>query len=85
MDSLESGSPRTGIRSDIVLVMHNGGGTMTTDYAKGVSVKTLNSGPAAGVIAGAAVAASAERRTSSASTWAARARTSGSSSTASRD
>ena len=34
---------------------------MTTDYARGVSVKTLNSGPAAGVIAGAAVAASAER------------------------
>ena len=41
--------------------MHNGGGTMTTDYARGVSVKTLNSGPAAGVIAGAAVAASAGR------------------------
>ena len=36
----------------------------------------LNSGPAAGVIAAAAVAASADRRTSSASTWAARARTS---------
>jgi N-methylhydantoinase A len=41
--------------------MHNGGGTMTPDYAKGVPVKTLNSGPAAGVIAGAAVAASAGR------------------------
>ena len=41
--------------------MHNGGGTMTTDYARGVSVKTLNSGPAAGVIAGAAVASSAGR------------------------
>ncbi len=41
--------------------MHNGGGTMTTDYAKGVAVKTLNSGPAAGVIAAAAVAASAGR------------------------
>jgi N-methylhydantoinase A len=35
---------------------------MTTEYAKGVSVKTLNSGPAAGVIAGAAVAASAGRQ-----------------------
>ena len=61
MDSLERRLADEGFRSDIVLVMHNGGGTMTTDYAKGVSVKTLNSGPAAGVIAGAAVAASAGR------------------------
>ena len=30
-----------------MLVMHNGGGTMTADYAKGAAVKTLNSGPAA--------------------------------------
>ena len=70
-------SPRAGFKADVVLVMHNGGGTMTTDYAKGVAVKTLNSGPAAGVIAAAAVAASAgPLRTSSASTWAARAPTS---------
>jgi N-methylhydantoinase A len=61
MDQLESRLQETGYGSNIVLVMHNGGGTMTTDYAKGVSVKTLNSGPAAGVIAGAAVAASAGR------------------------
>jgi N-methylhydantoinase A len=61
MDNLERRLEADGYRSDIVLVMHNGGGTMTTDYAKGVSIKTLNSGPAAGVIAGAAVAASADR------------------------
>ncbi len=61
MDALEGRLTENGYRSDVVLVMHNGGGTMTTDYAKGVSVKTLNSGPAAGVIAGAAVAASADR------------------------
>lgn len=61
MEALEGRLVEAGFRSDIVLVMHNGGGTMTTDYAKGVPVKTLNSGPAAGVIAGAAVAASAAR------------------------
>jgi len=61
MDALERRLADGGYRSDLVLVMHNGGGTMTTEYAKGVSVKTLNSGPAAGVIAGAAVAASAGR------------------------
>jgi N-methylhydantoinase A len=61
MDALESRLAETGFRSDIVLVMHNGGGTMTTDYAKGVPVKTLNSGPAAGVIAGAAVANACDR------------------------
>ena len=42
--------------------MHNGGGTMTTDYARGHAVKTLNSGPAAGVMAGAAIAAASGRR-----------------------
>ena len=62
MDTLESALGESGFGSDIVLVMHNGGGTMTTDYAKGAPVKTLNSGPAAGVIAGAAVAASCGRR-----------------------
>jgi N-methylhydantoinase A len=62
MDTLESALGDSGYGSDIVLVMHNGGGTMTTDYAKGAPVKTLNSGPAAGVIAGAAVAASCGRR-----------------------
>src|SRR5262245_50650992 len=62
MDTLESALADSGYGSDIVLVMHNGGGTMTTDYAKGAPVKTLNSGPAAGVIAGAAVAASCGRR-----------------------
>jgi N-methylhydantoinase A len=61
MDALESRLGEAGFRSDIVLVMHNGGGTMTTDYAKGVPVKTLNSGPAAGVIAGAAIAAACDR------------------------
>jgi N-methylhydantoinase A len=62
MDALESALGESGFDSDIVLVMHNGGGTMTTDYAKGAPVKTLNSGPAAGVIAGASVAASCDRR-----------------------
>jgi N-methylhydantoinase A len=61
MDALESRLGEAGFRSDIVLVMHNGGGTMTTDYAKGVPVKTLNSGPAAGVIAGSAIAAVCDR------------------------
>ncbi len=61
MDALEGRLMESGFRPDLVLVMHNGGGTMTTDYAKGVSVKTLNSGPAAGVIAGAAVGLSAGR------------------------
>jgi N-methylhydantoinase A len=62
MDALEERLAEGGYGRDVVLVMHNGGGTMTTDYAKGVAVKTLNSGPAAGVIAGAAVAASAGRQ-----------------------
>ena len=62
MDALEERLAERGFGRDVVLVMHNGGGTMTTDYAKGVAVKTLNSGPAAGVIAGAAVAASAGRQ-----------------------
>jgi N-methylhydantoinase A len=62
MDTLESALVESGFESDIVLVMHNGGGTMTTDYAKGAPVKTLNSGPAAGVIAGASVAAACGRR-----------------------
>src|SRR5262249_9684385 len=53
MDTLESALSDSGFDSDIVLVMHNGGGTMTTDYAKGAPVRTLNSGPAAGVIPGA--------------------------------
>ena len=35
MDTLESALDESGFDSDIVLVMHNGGGTMTTDYAKG--------------------------------------------------
>ena len=61
MESLERRLGDEGFDEDIVLVMHNGGGTMTTDYAKGVAVKTLNSGPAAGVIAAAAVAASVRR------------------------
>ena len=59
--ALEQRLADDGFRSDLVLVMHNGGGTMTTDYAKGAAVKTLNSGPAAGVIATAAVASSAGR------------------------
>src|SRR5262249_39257739 len=62
MDMLETALRESGFGSDIVLVMHNGGGTMTTDYAKGAPVKTLNSGPAAGVIAGAAGAPSCGRR-----------------------
>jgi N-methylhydantoinase A len=61
MDTLEAALDEAGFNGDVVLVMHNGGGTMTTEYAKGAPVKTLNSGPAAGVIAGAAVAASCGR------------------------
>jgi N-methylhydantoinase A len=62
MERLDSRLLEAGFEADIVLVMHNGGGTMTTDYATGVAVKTLNSGPAAGVTAAAAVAASAGRK-----------------------
>ena len=54
MTTLVESLREDGFNEDIVLVMHNGGGTMTSDYAKGHAVKTLNSGPAAGVIAGAA-------------------------------
>jgi N-methylhydantoinase A len=61
MERLDSRLLEAGYGADIVLVMHNGGGTMTTDYAAGVAVKTLNSGPAAGVTAAAAVASSAGR------------------------
>lgn len=61
MDALEERLVENDYRTDLILVMHNGGGTMTTEYAKGVPVRTLNSGPAAGVIAGAAVAASSRR------------------------
>lgn len=62
MDRLSASLAEEGYGQDIVLVMHNGGGTMTTDYAKGHAVKTLNSGPAAGVMAGAAIADAAGRR-----------------------
>ncbi len=62
MERLSHSLAEQGYGEDIVLVMHNGGGTMTTDYAKGHAVKTLNSGPAAGVMAGAAIARSAGRR-----------------------
>jgi N-methylhydantoinase A len=62
MDTLSTSLAADGYDADIVLVMHNGGGTMTTDYAKGHAVKTLNSGPAAGVMAGAAIAGAAGRR-----------------------
>lgn len=62
MERLSESLAEQGYGEDIVLVMHNGGGTMTTDYAKGHAVKTLNSGPAAGVMAGAAIAGAAGRR-----------------------
>jgi N-methylhydantoinase A len=62
MERLDSRLLEAGYKADIVLVMHNGGGTMTTDYASGAAVKTLNSGPAAGVTAAAAVASSAGRK-----------------------
>jgi len=62
MDALEDRLASAGFTKDIVLVMHNGGGTMTTDYARGVPVKTLNSGPAAGVIAGAAIGSACGRQ-----------------------
>jgi N-methylhydantoinase A len=62
IDTLGERLTEEGYPEDIVLVMHNGGGTMTVDYAKANAVKTLNSGPAAGVIAGAAIAAASGRR-----------------------
>ncbi len=62
IERLSQSLAEQGYGEDIVLVMHNGGGTMTTDYAKGHAVKTLNSGPAAGVMAGAAIAGAAGRR-----------------------
>ena len=61
MQMLEQRLGDAGFDRDVVLVMHNGGGTMSADYARGVPVRTLNSGPAAGVLAGAAIAASAGR------------------------
>lgn len=62
MERLSDSLGEQGYGEDIVLVMHNGGGTMTADYARGHAVKTLNSGPAAGVMAGAAIASTAGRR-----------------------
>lgn len=62
MDTLSARLSQQGYGDDVVLVMHNGGGTMSPEYAKENAVKTLNSGPAAGVIAGAAIAAAAGRR-----------------------
>jgi N-methylhydantoinase A len=62
MERLSESLAEQGYGEDIVLVMHNGGGTMTADYARGHAVKTLNSGPAAGVMAGAAIAGAAGRR-----------------------
>jgi N-methylhydantoinase A len=61
MDNLGARLSEEGYADDVVLVMHNGGGTMSVDYARDNAVKTLNSGPAAGVIAGAAIAAASGR------------------------
>lgn len=61
MDTLGARLAEEGYADDVVLVMHNGGGTMSVDYACDNAVKTLNSGPAAGVIAGAAIAAASGR------------------------
>ena len=44
-----------------LMIMHSGGGTMTPDHAVRVPVRTAASGPAAGVLAAAAIATAAGR------------------------
>ena len=61
MSRLTDAALSEGYAGRFVLVMHNAGGTMTSDYAKGVPVRTLNSGPAGGAIAGAAIARNLDR------------------------
>ncbi len=61
MDELDAATRRGGYEGRFVLVMHNAGGTMSADYATRVPVRTLQSGPAGGAIAGAAVARSLGR------------------------
>ena len=61
MSRLKDAALSEGYAGRFVLVMHNAGGTMTSDYAKGVPVRTLNSGPAGGAIAGAAIARNLDR------------------------
>ena len=58
MSRLASATRAEGYTGKFVLVMHNAGGTMTTDYASGTPIRTLNSGPAGGAVAGAALARS---------------------------
>jgi N-methylhydantoinase A len=62
MTRLYSGLQGEGYHGRVVLVMHNAGGTMTSEYAKGIPIRTLNSGPAGGAIAGAAIARALGRR-----------------------
>lgn len=56
MTRLATATRADGYTGKFVLVMHNAGGTMTTDYASGTPIRTLNSGPAGGAVAGAALA-----------------------------
>jgi N-methylhydantoinase A len=51
-----------GVSPEQIRVMHNGAGTMSTEQAAELPVKTLNSGPAAGVAAAAAIATALDRR-----------------------
>lgn len=62
MSRLKTAVKTEGYAGDVVLVMHNAGGTMTSDYASGVPIRTLNSGPAGGAIAGAWIARHVGRR-----------------------
>ena len=76
---------RPGASTGRFLMTRSGGGTMTVDAAKERPVNLVLSGPAGGVIGAPAFAGAASAsRTSSPSTWAARASTRRSSSTASR-
>lgn len=61
MSRLKDAVTQEGYAGRFVLVMHNAGGTMTADYAKGIPIRTLNSGPAGGAIAGAAIARNLDR------------------------
>jgi N-methylhydantoinase A len=61
LSELDTATRRSGYTGRFVLVMHNAGGTMSAEYATGVPVRTLQSGPAGGAIAGAAVARGLDR------------------------
>ncbi|MEZ5101718.1 MAG: hydantoinase/oxoprolinase family protein [Thermoleophilia bacterium] len=60
VERLESALGELGYRGTVV-IMHSGGGTMTPENAIRVPIRTATSGPAAGVLAAAAIATAAGR------------------------